>query len=178
MSLKDPIAAWTGQKQLWQNTLGYGTYTISGATRYYPLTTTYDVYNFGHKFYNWTQRSEDGLFEKGLQAVAQAFGAPDLVAQYERKVAAWKATWPTGPEAIANPLAIWRMNPQFWETGVAYAIERSAIGTVPSQWQYLKEAVVETVNDRVKNLLDLFPLKKWALYGLVGFVAYTLLIKQ
>lgn len=165
----DPVKAFIDQKRTYAETRGTG--QGGGGTGYYPLTTTMDAFVFSRSFFRETQKTEDGILERGSQALASVFGAGPT-RSYENAVKAWKATWPSVIEAMVKPTAPWWDNQRFWAYGSQYSIARSAIGSVPGHWEMLKDSVEEVAKDRFNDIVGLVDWSKWLGYGLLGYIGY------
>lgn len=167
----DPVKAFVEQKRAYA--LVRGTAQGGGGSGYYPLTSTLDCFVFSRDFFRATQKSTDGLLERGSQALASAFGAGPTNSYYNA-VAAWKATWPSVLDAATKPHEPYWNNLMFWDTGSKYSIARSALSAVPGHWTMLKEAVGE----RVDELLSRVDWKSWLAWGLAGWFTFQYLTNK
>ncbi|MCJ7752706.1 MAG: hypothetical protein MUQ65_16735 [Armatimonadetes bacterium] len=170
----DPVSMFIGTKRDFAALRGTGP---GPNNTYYPLTTTMDAFVFSRDFFDATQKSEDGILEKGAQELATRFGAGPTQS-YANAVAAWKATWPSVWDAMAKSQDPFWNNQMFWEQGIRYAIARSALGSVPGHWDMLVDSVAESAADlvdKVKAVLPRVDWWKWGAYGLGGYLVFQAL---
>jgi hypothetical protein len=101
--------------------------------------------------------------------------------EYERAKEAFINTAPGFFDSL-QPSSVYSNNAAFWNAFREYATFRSAAGSVPTQWQYAKEAVSESAKELMARVPDIVPdvrpwvdLVKWGTVAGGLYLLYSVL---